>query len=553
MYLVPETYKFESMYNTYILFITLFILYILLVSSNINNNVININKNKKKNFMWGTATAAYQVEGAFNIDNRGLSVWDEFSHTNHTINNDNGDIADNHYYNYEHDINLMSQMGIDAYRLSISWTRILPSGKMASINQLGIDHYNNVINTLIKYNITPLITLYHWDTPLELENEFRGWLDGAMVDLFADYARVCFEAYGDRVSHWLTINEPMTVALNGYLTGEHAPGRCSDRSVCREGDSSTEPYIVAHNMLLAHAAAVEVFRTYSSGRSSSNRGQIGMAINTDFAYPYNNTHIPDYLAAQTDLEFQAGWFADPLYFGDYPESMKRLVGARLPVFSPEQSVSLKGSVDFYALNHYSSRYYRANAHTDSNSNTKADTHTSDGGVVEGGNSNAQEHGQEDGNWFTDQQSDVLNVNASGHVIGPVAESEWLNVVPQGIHDVLLWLSRRYDHPSIYIAENGVDVPGESDLPLPQALNDTFRVDYYRDYLTQVMLAKDTGGVDVVGYFAWSFMDNFEWSDGYNCRFGLHYVDYSSERLTRYRKESSYFYQQFISDYKKRCE
>lgn len=475
-----------------------------------------------KYFMWGTATAAYQIEGAYNIDNRGLSVWDDFSHnSNKTVNDENGDVADDHYHQFEHDIYLMSKLGIDAYRMSISWTRILPSGKADSVNSLGVEYYNNVIDTLLKYNITPLITLYHWDTPLQLEQELSGWLNPAMVDLFADYARVCFELFGDRVEHWLTINEPMTVAINGYLTGEHAPGRCSDRDLCAAGNSSTEPYIVAHNMLNAHAAAVCAFRKLKG----VGGGQIGMAINTDFAYPYDNTNIQDMLAAQRDLEFQAGWFADPLYFGDYPDSMKLLVGDRLPIFTAQQKKLLKGSVDFYALNHYSSRYYRANYTRTENT----------------------------GDWFVDQQSDVLNVNASGHVIGPIADSEWLNVVPEGIHDVLVWLKDRYGNPDIYITENGVDVPGESDLPLQEALNDTFRVDFYRDYLHHVMKAKELNDVNVVGYFAWSLMDNFEWSDGYHCRFGLHYVDYTDEKLTRYRKKSSFFYEQYILNYKRKHE
>jgi beta-glucosidase len=467
-------------------------------------------------FLWGTATAAYQIEGAYQTDGRGETVWDVFSHTaGKTANSDTGDVADDHYHKFAEDIALMAQMGIKSYRFSISWTRILLNGAdVHAVNPKGIEFYNMILDTLEVHNIVPFVTLFHWDTPSDLENRFGGWLNQTMENYFAAYADVCFNAFGGRVKHWLTINEPMTVALNGYLSGEHAPGRCSDRSVCDEGDSATEPYIVAHNMLLAHARAVHTLRS----KYAHQKAQIGMAVNTDFAYPFSNT-TEDLAAAERDLVFQAGWFSDPTHFGDYPALMKELVGARLPTFTATQKKMLKGSVDFYALNHYSSRYY-----ADCNASCQAAA-TSAG-------------------WFDDQNAIVSNVNSDGEAIGPVAESSWLNVVPRGIRDVLLWLSDRYGSPDIYITENGVDAPGESALALEEALNDTFRVDFYRDYLDNVLQAM-AKGVLVKGFFAWSFMDNFEWADGYNCRFGLHYVDYQDPALPRYAKKSAQWYKQFI--------
>lgn len=467
-------------------------------------------------FLWGTATAAYQIEGAYQTDGRGPTVWDDFSHTEGKVaNSDTGDISDDHYHKFADDIALMAQMGIKSYRFSISWTRILPNGAdVRAINPAGIEFYNEILDTLEAHNIVPFVTLFHWDTPSDLENRFGGWLNQTMEGYFEAYADICFDSFGDRVKHWLTINEPMTVALNGYLTGEHAPGRCSDRSVCEEGDSATEPYIVAHNMLLAHARAANTLHT----KYAHQHAQIGMAVNTDYAYPFSNS-TEDLAAAERDLVFQAGWFSDPTYFGDYPTLMKELVGSRLPAFTPTQKKLLKGSVDFYALNHYSSRYY---ANCDASCQAETDS----------------------SGWFDDQLATVGNVNSEGETIGPIAESPWLNVVPRGIRDVLLWLAERYDNPEVYITENGVDAPGESDMPLEEALNDTFRVDFYRDYIDNVLQAMDKG-VHVKGYFAWSFMDNFEWSDGYNCRFGLHYVDYSDPALTRYAKRSAEWYSEFI--------
>lgn len=238
-------------------------------------------------FMWGTATASYQIEGAVKEDGRLPSVWDEFSHIpGKTANGDNGDVADDNYHRIDEDVALLTSMGLNAYRFSISWSRILPHGDDRVVNQAGIDHYNHVIDSLIKANITPLVTLFHWDTPLALEHKYEGWLSPSIEHDFAHYADVCFQHFGDRVKHWITLNEPLTVAFNGYCTGEHAPGRCSDRTKCTRGNSATEPYIAAHNMLNAHAAAVEVYRNKYQVKQD---GVIGITLNTDFSYPMTNS------------------------------------------------------------------------------------------------------------------------------------------------------------------------------------------------------------------------------------------------------------------------
>jgi beta-glucosidase/6-phospho-beta-glucosidase/beta-galactosidase len=226
-------------------------------------------------FLWGVATAAYQIEGAVDVDGRGPSIWDTFSKIPGKIsNNENGDLADLSYYNVKEDIQLVKRMGLNAYRFSISWSRILPLGN-GEVNQKGIDHYNFMIDELIKEGIEPLVTLYHWDLPQALEDEHDGWLDTAIVSDFANYADVCFANFGDRVKKWATLNEPWTICLQGYMTGAFAPGRCSDRSKCEKGDSSREGYVAAHNMLLSHGAAVKVYRDKYQG---SQNGLIGRGV-----------------------------------------------------------------------------------------------------------------------------------------------------------------------------------------------------------------------------------------------------------------------------------
>jgi len=330
-------------------------------------------------------------------------------------------------------------------------------------------------------------------------------LNNSMATYFGKYADACFNAFGDRIVYWTTFNEPLTFCNVGYNYGSHAPGRCSDRSKCSAGNSSTEPYLCAHSVLLAHSEAVKIYRTKYQ---PTQKGKIGMTLNTDWAVPMTNS-TDDANAAQRNLEFQCSWFADPVWFGDYPQSMKSAVGSRLPQFTADQSVQIKGSWDFYAMNHYTTKYV----------SNRPIPNPSAG-------------------WDDDQGTSVTAYK-DGVPIGPPADSNWLFVVPYGIRYMLGWISKRYGHPAIYITENGVDVPGESNMTLDQALNDTFRVNFYQNYTDNVMLAVGDG-VDVRSYFAWSLMDNFEWADGYNKRFGMHYVDYNNN-LTRYQKQSALWY------------
>jgi len=460
-----------------------------------------------KDFVWGSATASYQVEGAYNVS-RGLTIWDDFSHTPGKVaNGATGDVAVDHYHRYVEDVALMKSLGLKNYRFSIAWSRLFPTG-IAPANPDGFQFYNNLINELLKNDIEPFVTLFHWDIPSAIDN---AWLNASVVDYFAAYANASFAAFGDRVKKWITFNEPLTFTHLGYGTGTHAPGRCSDRTQCSAGNSSTEPYIATHHVLLSHAAAVQIYR---SQYQTTQGGVIGITLNCDYAEPYS-TSADDQAASERHLEFQLSWYADPIFKGDYPQSMKDLVGDRLPQFTDAEKKQLNGSWDYFGLNHYTSGYSQNNP--------------------------AAPVGQ---GWDTDQQVNVLT-SRDGQMIGVQADSPWLLVVPWGIYKMLNWVSARYGNPPIYITENGVSVPNENSLPLTDALNDTFRVSYYDQYISNVSKAID-GGVNVKGYFAWSLMDNFEWADGYTKRFGLVHIDYDNN-LTRIPKASAKWYSELVAN------
>jgi beta-glucosidase len=428
-----------------------------------------------KGFKLGTATASYQIEGAVKEDGRGPSIWDVFSHTpGKTHNGDTGDVACDHYHRLEEDIAIMKQMGLKNYRMSLSWSRLLPNGTTDYINQKGIDYYNREIDLLVKNGISVFVTLYHWDLPQVLHERHGGWLNTSMiVKAYNDYADLAFRSFGDRVKHWITFNEAWCSSVLGYLSGVHAPGRCTG---CKPegGDSTYEPYRVAHSIILSHAMAVNTFRTKYK---TSQNGFIGMTMNSDWSEPYSNS-AQDVEAAERNMQFTLGWFADPIFFGDYPATMRQRCGDRLPVFtSQEKLLLLSAKSDFFGLNHYSSGYIAAQKPGDQNSN---------------------EH-----NYFSDIGVFGTKIR-DGKPIGPVADSDWLYVVPWGIRKILNWIGKRYPGVDIFVTENGCDVPNETLMPLEQALNDTFRVNYVNDYMTQVSLAIQDG-VPVKGYFVWSLM------------------------------------------------
>ncbi|KAJ1377066.1 Glycosyl hydrolases family 1, N-terminal conserved site, partial [Sesbania bispinosa] len=405
-------------------------------------------------FIFGTASSSYQYEGAAEEGGRGPSIWDTFTHKypDKIQDRSNGDVANDEYHRYKEDVGIMKYMNLDAYRFSISWSRILPKGKLnGGINQEGIKYYNNLINELLAKGLQPFVTLFHWDLPQTLEDEYGGFLSPRIVNDFQEYAELCFKEFGDRVKHWITLNEPWTYSNGGYATGMLAPGRCSKwlNPNCTGGDSGTEPYLVSHHQLLAHAAAVQV---YKQKYQESQKGVIGITLVSHWFVPFSDNKL-DQNAAKRAIDFMFGWFMGPLTTGDYPQSMRSLVGRRLPKFSAKQAKQLIGSFDFLGLNYYTSNY-AANEPKLSNARP---------------------------NYLTDSLAN-LTTERNGNPIGPRAASNWLYVYPKGIRELLLYTKTSYNNPLIYITENGIDEFNDPTLSLEEALIDTFRVDYYYRHL-----------------------------------------------------------------------
>ncbi|KAL3497684.1 hypothetical protein ACH5RR_040416 [Cinchona calisaya] len=454
-------------------------------------------------FVFGVATSAYQVEGGSNEGGKGSSIWDDFSHSPGNIcDGSNGDVAVDQYHRYKEDIELIAKLGFKAYRFSISWTRIFSDDLGTKINDEGVRHYDNLINALIDMGIEPYVTLYHWDLPLYLHKSFGGWLSKNIVKYFAIYAETCFTSFGDRVKKWITINEPHQTAVNGYCLGIYAPGR--------RDHSLTEPCLAAHHQLLAHAEAVSIYRNKFKDKQG---GQIGLVVDCEWAEALSDRE-EDLNAAVRRLDFQLGWFLDPIFYGDYPESMRKRLGERLPEFSQKEKDLLKNSLDFVGLNHYTTRF-----------------------VVDAA-TNCEEN-----DFYRVQGVDRFAEWEGGEVIGDKAASSWLYVVPWGIWKVLNYIASRYNNPPVYVTENGMDDEDNGRSPPHQMLDDKLRVSYYKGYLAAVDQAiKD--GCNVKGYFAWSLLDNFEWHLGYTKRFGLIYVDFRNG-LLRQLKSSAYWFLRFL--------
>ncbi|MFY9150579.1 MAG: GH1 family beta-glucosidase [Prolixibacteraceae bacterium] len=455
-------------------------------------------KQFSKNFVWGTSTSSYQIEGAAFTDGKGPSIWDAFVKIpGKTSNGEHADISCDFYHRYREDIAMMAEMGIKAFRFSFSWPRILPSGT-GKVNEKGILFYSDMIDCLLENGIEPYATLYHWDLPLELQLAHDGWLNPEIAVYFAEYAEICFKHFGDRVKNWITINEPWVVAILGYGQGVFAPGRVS----------TTEPYLAAHNELRAHALAVKIYR---ENYQAEQKGKIGISLNCDWREPLTNKQ-EDKDAAERALHFFAGWFADPIWFGDYPEIMRQRIGHKLPRFTPEEKAMLTGSSDFFGLNHYTTMF-AANA-TDSDAEKSV---YGNGGISE------------------DQDVDLS--------VDPEWKTTSMNwaVVPWGFRKLLEWIDKRYGHPEIIITENGMS---NTDPVIDGKVNDSPRIEFIRSYLEACHEAIGNG-VNVGGYFAWSLLDNFEWALGYEKQFGLVHVN--METLKRTPKASAIWFSEVVKN------
>ncbi|XP_023192574.1 lactase-phlorizin hydrolase isoform X2 [Xiphophorus maculatus] len=455
-------------------------------------------------FLWSSATAAYQIEGGWRADGKSLSIWDKFAHTPLKIfNSDNGDIACDSYNKIDEDIAILKQLGVNHYRFSISWTRVLPDGTTNHINEVGFRYYDRLVNALLAANIQPHITLYHWDLPQALQN-VGGWENDTIVQRFRDYADVMFSRLGDRVKLWVTINEPYNVAMIGHGYGVAAPGISF-----RPG---TLPYIVAHNLIKAHAEAWHLYNDKYRGRQN---GKVSITINSDWSEPRNPYKQEDIDAARRIMQFYIGWFAHPIFNGDYSEMMKTIIRerslaagltkSRLPEFTPEEIKRIKGTHDYFGFNHY----------------TTVLAFPVDYGNLQHYDADRGAGTYVDRTWLD-----------SG--------SGWLKVTPFGLRRILNFIKEEYGNPTIIITENGVSERGPTDL------KDSHRSYYYEKYINQVLKAYRLDNVDVRGYTAWSLMDNLEWATGFSERFGLFYVNRSDPNVPRVAKESVSFFSTIIN-------
>ncbi|CAN0889013.1 Lactase/phlorizin hydrolase [Linum grandiflorum] len=451
-------------------------------------------------FVFGAGTSAYQVEGAANVDGRSPSVWDTYAHSGYA-GGATGDVAVDQYHKYKEDVELMAEMGLDSYRFSISWSRLIPGGRGA-VNPKGIEYYNNLINELISHGIQPQVFLFNYDHPHILEDEYGGWVSPKIVGDFREYAEVCFREFGDRVSHWTTVNEPNIFAAGSYDQGIAPPHRCSPPfglTACSHGNSSTEPYLVLHHLLLAHASAVQLYRRKYQGKQ---RGFIGISLYSYGYAPYSNS-TQDLLAVQRAKQFTLGWVAEPLVYGDYPEIMKKNVGWRLPRFTREESEMVKGSYDFLGLIHY-----------------------------------MQMPIKDDPDSLNLDLRDYNADSATQLMVGLDTYLQGFPVIPGALRDILEDFKQLYGNPPLYIHENG-------QLNVRNAtLKDTERVEFIHAYMGAVLDAiKD--GCNVKGYYVWSLLDVFELLGGFKTGFGLYYVDLDDPDLTRYPKLSAHWYSRFL--------
>jgi beta-glucosidase len=438
-------------------------------------------------FVWGAATSAYQIEGAWNEDGKSESVWDRFTHTPGKIEDGtNADLACDHYHRWRDDIAVMKSLGLRAYRFSIAWPRILPDG-VGKVNQAGLDFYSRLVDGLLEAGITPFATLYHWDLPYKLY-EAGGWPARSTAEAFVEYADVISHALGDRVKNWMTHNEPWCTSFLSYQIGEQAPGV--------KGDWRTA-IIVAHHVLLSHGWAVPVIRR------NSPQAEVGIVLNLVPAYPASPSEADAAAARWFDGYFNR-WFLDPVFLRGYPQDKVAeytasgiLPADELTFVQPGDLEAIAAATDFLGVNYYNRAIIRN----------------------EGAPNNLPP---------TERRLDELT------------DMGW-EVYPDGLHDLLCRLQRDYNPRKIYVAENGA-----SYSTAPNATGnvpDVKRTDYLHGHLTAVHRAIQDGA-PVAGYFAWSLMDNFEWSKGYAQRFGLVWVDFATQQ--RIVKDSGKWYGQVIA-------
>ncbi|CAN4083822.1 unnamed protein product [Withania somnifera] len=457
---------------------------------NVKYNILKENLNQvssSSNFLFGTASSCYQFEGAFLSDGKGLNNWDVFTHEpGHIKDGNNGDVAVDQYNRYLEDVKLMEDMGVNSYRFSISWARILPKGVFGDVNMAGIEHYDKLIDALLQKGIQPFITLTHYDIPQELEERYGGWLSSRIQDDFSYFVDICFKYFGDRVKYWTTINEPNLMAVRGYREGTYPPARCS--------------------------AAVSIYRTRYQERQG---GKIGISLDTQWYEPFTNSS-EDIAATERARSFYVNWFFDPIILGRYPEEMVQILGSNLPNFSKNDLTKLSYGLDFIGINYYTANYIKDCLYS----------------ACEQGNTWSE------GSYFVTTEKD-------GVYIGQPTEVDWLFLYPQGMKKIVMYMKDRFNNTPMVITENGIAENDNLSPSITDTLNDIHRVNYMQSYLNSLANAIKEGA-DVRGYFVWSLLDNFEWLEGFRLRFGLHYVNYTN--LQRTPKLSATRYKQLMYNF-----
>ncbi len=432
-------------------------------------------------FIWGAATASYQIEGAWNEDGKGESIWDRFSHTPGKIRNgDTGDVACDHYHRWPEDVALMKDLGLRAYRFSISWPRLLPHGQ-GRVSPAGVDFYNRLVDGLLEAGIEPFVTLYHWDLPQALQDR-GGWPARPTAEAFVEYADLASRSLGDRVKHWITLNEPYVSAFVGYLEGRHAPGH-SDLS---------EALATAHHLLIAHGWSVPVIRRNCRG------AEVGITLNLHPLIPASPSAADRAAAWQRDGVVNR-WFLDPIAARGYPADIVQHHGRTMGFVKGDDLRAIAVPVDFLGVNYYTRIVARSTA-------------------------------------VPEEENEPRAVFLNPHP----TEMGW-EVYPEGLYDLLMRLHFDYRFPALYVTENGAaygDRVGDDGQ-----VQDRLRIEYLKAHLMAAARAI-AAGVPLRGYFAWSLMDNFEWAHGYSKRFGLIYVDYPSQR--RIPKASARWYRRVIA-------
>lgn len=447
------------------------------------------NKTFPRDFKWGTATSSYQIEGAPTAGGKGPSVWDSFSHIEGKIKNgDTGDTACDHYHLWRDDIELLKKLGVNAYRFSISWPRIFPIGKENEPNQIGLDFYSRLVDTLLENKITPFITLNHWDIPQGLE-DIGGWPERDIVHEFVKYSYHVSKHLGDRVENWITHNEPWCVSYLGYIEGHKPPGLINKWS---------KSLATAHHLLLSHGMAIPEIR------NNSKQSEIGITLNLNTAIPASGSTYDEDACKFFDGQFNR-LYLNPLYNNEYPDDVFEYLKTKSLISESDLNFIKQGDLniistktDFLGVNYYSRAVIR------------------------------------------NEEIDEKNNLPRNVDMGPKTDFGW-EIYPPGIYDLLMRLKNEYKVQNIYITENGCSY---GDGPNSEGkINDKRRIEYYHSHLTELKRAIEDGA-PCNGYFAWSLMDNFEWAQGFSQRFGLIWVDF--ETLERIPKESYYWYKKYIS-------